>query len=218
MSDPFKDQTTEEHPSFVTVGFSRISGSKRFFGSSVTSSSWIELKIHKAKLHHDLGRDWIHGKLDSLIEVALSPAQFAELLTTINVGPGVPGTLNSFDGKGVEQPKEIKSETHRVKEHFAQVMKSRAAEMAVEAKEIQELLEKPVIGKADRKRLADLISKLTMQFSSSMPFYVDQFDEAAQRIAVQAKAEVDAFITHAVITTGLETLRAKVPELTDQSV
>jgi len=213
MSDPFKDQTTEEHPSFCTVQFSRISGTRRFFGSSVTSHSWVALRVHKAKLHHDLARDWVHGKCNPMIEVYLSSAQFAELLTTMNHGSGVPGTLQSVDGKQIEQLEDIKSETTRVKEHFAKIMKVRASEMKDRTDVIRELLKKPSIGKADREQIADFVSTLLAQFSDSMPFYLDQFDEAAQRVSAQAKAEVDAFITHAVATAGLEVLRAKAPEL-----
>jgi hypothetical protein len=49
--------------------------------------------------------------------------------------------------------------------------------------------------------------------SDAMPFYLDQFDEAATRVASQAKAEVDAFITTAVMNTGLQALKDKAPEL-----
>ena len=103
MADPFQDRTAENHPSFVTVQFSRLSGSKRFFGSSVTSHSWIRLQIRPATLYHYLGEDSIYATNRSLVEVDLSPAQFAELLTTMNVGSGVPGTLIRFDGKKVEE-------------------------------------------------------------------------------------------------------------------
>lgn len=215
MNNPFEDEITEKHPSFVTVSFHRISGQRRFFGSSVTSQTWIELKISSATLRHHLGQDWIHDSTQTLIEVALSPAQFAELLTTMNSGPGVPGTLQRFDGKKVDQLPEIKSETHRVREHFKKTMKSRSVEFRESFNEIKALLdEKKTLGKADREKVLSTLDQVASQFENSAPFYLEQFEEAAERIAVQAKAEVDAFVTHAIQTTGIKALRSGMtPEL-----
>jgi hypothetical protein len=128
-----------------------------------------------------------------MIEVALSPAQFAELLTTMNSGPGVPGTLEK-------------------------VMKNRAQEFKDALSEVTKIVEeKKALSKSDCKQIMGILSSMVMQFESNMPFYVGQFEEAAEKIAVQTKAEVDAFITHAVQSTGLETLRNQALQLTKKT-
>lgn len=217
MSDektgPFKDRTTMEHPSFVTVSFSRVTGgNKKFFGSSVRSNSWIVLRIQKAVLHHDLGYDSIHGSMDAMIEVGLSPAQFAELLTTMNVGTGVPGTLQRYNGESIEQLNDADSETKRVREHYERVLRARNAEARAEIKAIEAVMdEKKTLTQELKGRIKGVLERLTVQSDNSMPFYIDQFQEATEKVMVQAKAEVDAFVTHAIHSTGLEALRSQIP-------
>ena len=91
-------------------------------------------------------------------------------------------------------------------------MARKALDMQAGVDELHTLLEKPSISKADRKRIEALVQVVMNTFSDSMPFYLDQFGEAATRVASQAKAEVDAFITTAVMNAGIESLRAKAPE------
>lgn len=209
---PFENAKIMEHPSFVAVGFSRITGLRRFFGSSVQSQSWIRLRVSPAQLHHDSGYDRVHSSLHSMIEVDLSPAQFAELLTSLNVGCGVPGTLVEFDGKRVEQMKEVGSETQRVREHYEKVLRKRLAESkdTVEAI-LAEVEDKKTFTQDLKGRLRNVLESLTTGSHNSMPYYIDQFQEATERVTSQAKAEVDAFVTHAVHQTGLKALKDGAP-------
>ena len=207
-------ETTEAHESFVTVSLSRISGLRRFFGSSVESSAWVELRVYPAELKHYLGADHIRAKTRPIIEVALSPAQFAELLTSMNVGSGVPGTMQSFNYKAVPELPLMESETGRVRAGFEARMRREGVKVKEDLSALRKLFaEKKVISQADRKSALDILEKIVTEFCSNMPFHLDQFEEAAERIAVQAKAEVDSFITHAVMSTGLEVLRAQAPKL-----
>jgi predicted nucleic acid-binding Zn-ribbon protein len=144
----------------------------------------------------------------------LSPAQFAELLTTLNVGGGVPGTLQSFDGKQIEQLEVTESESKRVREHYEKMLKVKRAEVKEEIKAIEaEMDEKKTLTIDLKKRIKAVLESLTVQSEGSMPFYIDQFQEATERVVVQAKAEVDAFVTHAIQQTGLEQLRAQAPRI-----
>ena len=84
MSD--KDEILT-HPSYGMVQFSRVTGGNcRLFGSALEGHNHrIELRIFEAEMHidHDLHMERPYGK-GQIIEVALSAAQFAELLTTMN--------------------------------------------------------------------------------------------------------------------------------------
>ena len=87
MADPFQDRTAENHPSFVTVQFSRLSGSKRFFGSSVTSHSWIRLQIRPATLYHHLGEDNI-GEAATRV-ASQAKAEVDAFITTAVMNAGI---------------------------------------------------------------------------------------------------------------------------------
>jgi hypothetical protein len=146
--------------------------------------------------------------------VDLSPAQFAELLTTMNVGGGVPGTMTRFNGQQIEPYEETEHEAQRVKSYFADTMKQEVAEFKKAQEEIESLLEnKKNLSKSDRERVNGILDRMIQHLESNTPFYLEQFEESTQKIVTQAKAEVDAFVTNAVVTTGLEALRANSPKL-----
>lgn len=204
-----KDIEYEKHPAFGLASFSRVSGGHNvFFGSSVRSDHFITLTVMRASRRHDLGQDWI-GPADNLpiVEVGMTSTQFAELLTSMNVGHGVPCTLRYVNGKRVEPIVEQKTEASRVKEHFKQINRESVDKIKAERERIFQYLNKDKLSKADRMAMKSLIDEVVAHAVSSNPFYLEQFEEATQKLATEAKAEVDAFITHAVIKTGLEHLR-----------
>jgi hypothetical protein len=183
---------------------------KQFFGSSIECGSWIELRVMEAERNHDLGRDWISGNR-VLLEVAMTPSQFAELLTTMNVGVGVPGTLHYIKGEEIpEIPKE-----HPEVQRIACAFEERMHEKAVGYKKILDELKadtdgKKSLGKGERDRLFGILGNLVQEFESNIPFYLEQFQKSMAKMVVEAKSEVDAFVTHAVQTTGLQAIRDQV--------
>jgi hypothetical protein len=200
---------TEKHPAFGVVSFSRVTGGgKVFFGSDVPSDHYITLEINQASRRHNLGSDWI-GESGSLplIQVAMTSHQFAELLTSLNVGSGVPCTIQYFNGKNIERLEKIETEGDRIKKHFKEQSKERADELVERMNQVREMLAKDKISKADRKAIEGLMDSITQEYKSSQPFYLDQFEESTEKLIVQAKAEVDAFVTHVVVNAGLEHLR-----------
>ena len=210
-----KEANTEDHPAFVTVQFSRISGLRTFFGSSVKSHHWIRLHVYKAKRYHNHGEDHIHGSVKEMVAIDLSPGQFAELLTTMNHGSGTPGTLVRFEGKEIPNYEEEHGETARSANYFKQEMESRAADFVEVRNEVQAILDnKKNLSQADRKQISDLMNKVVEQFRGDMPFYYEQFQEAAGRTVNQAKAEVDSFATHVIQRAGLEAIaQGHMPQL-----
>lgn len=81
------------HPSYGTLLFSRRTGAKEaLFGSSIQHRDTICMTLHHASIERGLNRDWIHG--DKVIaEVEMSYSQFAEAITSMNIGTGVPVTV-----------------------------------------------------------------------------------------------------------------------------
>jgi len=98
------DRTTIEHESFAMLGITRssCSFSQNLFGSSIQHNHTIRLKIAPAKIDQMLNRDWFHANTKPYIEVEMSYSQFAEAITSMNVGDGVPVTLRRLDGRMIE--------------------------------------------------------------------------------------------------------------------
>lgn len=202
-----------KHPSYVTVRFSRRSGNPgRLFGSNFDNhSSYITLEVARATLIREEGReDHYHASLrGDVVEVDLSAMQFAELLTTMNVGTGTPGTLRYLNGKQVENPPDLPHETERFRSDFEVQSKEFLAKITSEVKEIRAILDdKKSLLKGDRERIASLLNKIVMELSSNMPFHLELFQEATDKLTNAAKAEVDAFMTNVIQQAGLQALKA----------
>lgn len=198
----------ETHPAYGVVGFSRISGDPgKLFGSAIPQHGhFVALRIKKAARKHDLGMDWIHGKCEDLIEVYLSAAQFSELLTTMNIGDGVPCTITRFNGDFIEKmPRDEKTETEKVRGNFKNKLLDFGKNLRDKTEEARELLSKGM-KVSDRKRVTDLLDLIHREIEANLPFALTSFQEAVEKTTMHAKAELDAMVSHVVQTRGLEAL------------
>jgi len=199
----------ESHPSYALAGFSRVTGSMPLFQSHVQCQSMVMLRIAPAEVEHHLGRDWVHRSGKQYIEVAFSPAQFAQLLTTMNVGDGVPCTIIRYEGKGVEEPPSQVPEATKVRETFKKDIEQLIANLGKICDEQEEILSKPRINKADKEALRDITYRTYRWISDSAPFLAECFGENIGKVVTQAKAEIDNFLTTVAIQTGLAELKKK---------
>ncbi len=201
----------ETHPSYGMVGISSVSiggrSKMRLFGSSLDRHySTIRLRICAAERHHSLGYDHFYAG-ECVAEVEMSAAQFAEFVTTPNVGSGVPCTIRYLNGTQVEDPPDgPKVEAEMVREGFDENVKKVASRLDTLTKMVAKM-EKASPTAAERKAIVEEVRMARQEIASNLPFMLHQFEEATTRITTAAKAEVEAFVTHAVLSTGLDTLK-----------
>jgi hypothetical protein len=187
--------STTTHPAYGLIKFNRRTGSRRtLFGSSIEHHDTISLAISQANITRGLNNDWYHaGKC--LVEVEMSYAQFADAITSLNVGEGVPCTVTWQNGVGMlpNPPFINKCEqfTDEVSKSLAE-KSEKASEMLEKVKDI--LVNKTSISKADRKTIFDSMSWLAGNFgSSSNEFVKRQFEEQMEKTVHEAKCEIEAF-------------------------
>lgn len=198
----------KEHPSYGFAQMSRVNGSRRnLFMSGVTSQNTVRLRIGRAKADSNYGQDKHYATTDEIIEVEFSASQFAEFITTLNVGNGVPCTITHINREPTEDPPEDKLETEKVREHFKERMQEIGEKISRQQDEVEKILAKKTVGKTDRETIKGIYRTIKQEFYSNMPFALEQYDESADKLTAQAKAEVDAFISHAVNTLGLKELK-----------
>jgi hypothetical protein len=205
----FSDDEQEfEHESYGMVGFSRITGNPgRLFGSALPNQHvFIKLRLVKGSRRHALGRDWYHGEAHPIVEVDLSAAQFAEMLTSMNCGSGVPCTIRYADGKRIENPPLEMLESEQIRHDFKGKTEQVAKKLDASRKKIGELLEKKVLGQKDREEIKSLLGLIVQDVRSNLPFWQESFEEAAKKIVTHAKAEVDAFMTHSLMVAGYKAI------------
>lgn len=214
------DRLRKTHPSYVMVGFSRVTHSPpgvRLFGSELPSQAFIRLSVKTAEEDWHLSQKWHHG-WKTLLELDLSPAQFAELLTSMNVGSGVPGTLRFLKGDG-QIPSAIDEDSlpDQIKADIKADSQSVIDAARQFGEEVNKIVGSSKLTKAEKATLIGIATKLQMTLESSMPFVIDQYAEAMDKVTASGKAEVDAFITHAAHKLGMQSLQdvVKAAQLTE---
>jgi len=194
------------------VRFSRIShgpGPVRLFGSSIDKHlTTIRLSIYEGEMEHRLSGDHCSGGA-KIIEVELSATQFSELLTTMNMGHGVPCTIKFQQGEGgIESPPDLKNEAERIRDGFEEKMQDLGPVIDERIDNIMNALPKSL--KASTRREIEIqLGCIRQELLSNAPFALEQFNRATDRVVATAKGEVEAFVTHAVVTTGLEELQRR---------
>lgn len=198
------------HPSYGMVGFHRITGcSRRLFGSTLeTHYHTIRLSIHEAEMRIDRHLHMERARATGqIIEVEMSAAQFAELLTSMNIGDGVPCTITRRMGVGmIESPPDVPVESANVRTDFAAKMGGARPDLEQRAKALLDLLPAS-FNKGTRRQIEIALGNIVERVAGSATFALDQFQEATSRVVTAAKAEVDAVVTHVVQATGIKALR-----------
>lgn len=209
-----EDRDRYAHPSYVLVGISRIQGGiGRLFGSSLPKhDTAVRLRVTPAVREHSLGRDWYFPEtVKPFIEVDLSANQFAEMITSMNMGSGVTGTLRYLEGLGTvaDPPDDHKLEAEKVRDSYRRDVRKLATEAKGARAKVAGILDKKSLSKADREAILEQFVKFEQHVTSNAPFMMESFEEAAEKVVVAAKAEIDAFVTHNVMAEGIRSLAAK---------
>jgi len=217
-----KDEQEFTHPSYGMVQFSRRQGSPRLFASALENhQNYVTISVRKASLLRGPHGDRYYGSLrGDIIEVDLSAAQFAEVLTTMNVGMGVPCTISLMGNERVEPPPVIPTEAQSVRDGFGEQLKSFAKGLPAKAKKVREILEKKTLNKDDKAQIAGVIDDVIRELTDRAPFIITMFQEATERVMSHAKAEADAWLTNVVNRAGMRALAeaGKLPELPGKTV
>lgn len=210
------DEFEREHPSYGILHIARTSGGGsaiRLFGSPLaTHYGTIRLTISKGKWIHGLHHDRYFGMNKDFIEIEMSAAQFADAITSLNMGSGTPCTIRYVGGQRVENPPDHATEAEHIRDNFEGSLDKYKEKARTYRKRIEELTGK--LSTKAREEIRIALDVMEQQLASNVPFVVKQFQEATTRITTAAKAEVDAFVTGVVRAAGLQSIaEGRLPSL-----
>lgn len=195
-----------EHQSFGVVSFSRVNGNSGYlFGSEIKPNNFIELSISRAKEFRNLTNKHYYDD-NELIRVKMSPTQFSELITTLNCGVGTPCTIESINGKEVEQVKDVENRKTFVNRKFKERINAVSDRITDNVEKAKKLIAKKNLSKSDQHELRMIIESSLCEVRNNIPFFVQCFQESMNEIVVDAKAEIDASIQHIVTQTGMKAI------------
>ena len=194
-------------PAMGMASFSRVTGNHKLFGSDVSHQHFISLKISHAVVERELSQDWYFASnLAPITEVYMSAAQFADLITHMNMGDGVPVTIRQVGADSFTMP-EFPSKGEQFKGELKEKSQKVMAEYRELERAVSDLLtqDKP-LNKAEKASLLTKATALSSFAQSSLPFLADQFQENMEKSVAEAKTEVENFVNSTVTKLGIQSL------------
>lgn len=203
-------ENKQTHPMYGVIGISRTTGgAHNLFGSSVPCNSTIRITLKRSEVERDCHTEWFHGK-ENLFEIAMSPAQFAEMITNMNCGEGVPCTI-IYDGTTqtyrplAECPYEPQFDQYN--NEFKETCKNINHDVNAMIKKAEDILSQKTVKKSDINTLMALLGALSTDLNSNLPFVQESFNEYLNNSVSDAKQEIDAFMQHRLMQYGVDTLK-----------
>lgn len=201
--------TIEHHPAYAVIGASRVSSShgEYLFGSDFRHHHYVLIRIGRSSLRRDLSHDWIHGDSHEYIEVALSEAQWATFVSSMNVGGGVPCTLSHLDGTLMPGIAEVANRSEQFKDELADTLgRARPA-----LDKLEERLASAKMTPTARDDLKKLIDIVRQNIGGNVGYVAKQFGKHMERTVERAKIEVNAYVQQIIIRAGVGALRGDSP-------
>jgi hypothetical protein len=206
-----------EHESYAMMGISRCSSShsKNLFGSSIKHSNTITLRIKPAKVERSLSRDWYYATRVPYVEVEMSYSQFAEAITSLNCGDGIPVTLTCLEGREIEECPHV-DKRQEFEREFQKDMVGLSNSLKKLTEQAEALLaDKRAPTKADKETILNGIKMLRQELESNIPFVQRSFNEQMDKTVLEAKGEVEGFVMNKIVSAGLEGLQKQMKLLNE---
>lgn len=206
---PARDEGGREtHPAWAMIGAHRVShsGGAVLFDSDIRHEHYVTVTVSTASRMRDLNRDWLHAEKEFL-EIAMSEAQWASFVSSMNVGSGVPATILRREGNwsvpGMPYEPRLAESMREVRD---------AADTSVER-----IAEAFAAYKAHKTvgNLHDLEYAIK-NAPANMTFAAKSLSEHAENVVQRSRADVEAFMVAKAQQLGLDAadLGDTLPELT----
>lgn len=200
-----RDADRYEHPAFGTIVLVESGGGDPvMFGSDLGHNNKLSIRIHRAELDRHLNQDWIHSR-GQLLELEMSHAQFAEFITSVGKGRGVPCTLRWIKGEGDIPGIDKLESKHDM--HRREILRS-AGESIEKMRESLEGIRRMVDdGRCGKKELKEILFGLKCHLDnlpSNLEFSVKQAERAFEKASSDARIEIESFIALSAQRLGLK--------------
>ena len=197
----------ETHPTYGLIGWNRVSSGppgQNLFDSPLRHQHFVSLTIRRAQRNRGLNHDWLFGN-EQLIEIWMAPDQFADFLTTPNMGQGVPCTLRYVGNEDQGQvPGRVESDV------FKAEIRDDLRDIQIKAQElstkVQTILDGTNASQKKKQQVMNLVVELQREIFSNLPYMADCMYEQMGKVTTKAKASIESFIEDRIRQKGLEGL------------
>lgn len=173
---------------------------KILFMSNIKHDRFISIKIKLAE--NDNLKDYAYPK-ETLVEVHMSPTQWSDLLSNMNT-IGIPCTLDYLKDTEIINEVEISNNLEKkYKKGFDFLEKVKTEGLL---KNLRETIEKSKLSKKDKIKIEVLTRNLDTLLKAEAAFYLEEFEEEADKLVLESKAKVEANKNFVIETLGLNKL------------
>lgn len=205
------------HESFGQIQFNRSNGNgTNFYGSELPQDNYITMEVHHSEIHRELTQDRYYNK-GQILKIRMSSGQFAEMLTSMNYGSGVPCTIERIEGKNMEDLPQQESRKEFVHRKFEDRMRMFGDTIRERQDKSKELVKKKTLSKEDSRQLQMHLDWLTNEVHRNIPFFIKCFQETMDEVVFEAKTEVENAIQHKINVLGLNALHEQNKLLSDSN-
>lgn len=204
------DRIEYTHECFGIAQFNRFSSNHRdFFGAEQLLGDGIRFTISPCVFVETDHGDKYTSDHSTLIDIRMTYNQFAELVSTMNMGEGVPVTITRFNGSSI--PYESVNKIKRTLEDEADsLLDKHVKNFDDRMKIIESILEKKNIGVKDRAEIKDQLSTIKSHMKSNIPYYKEEMRIKIQDQCSKAKSEIAQAIHNRM------SIKGQIQVLTDQ--
>ena len=200
------EMNEQKHPSFGSVTLARAQGTGRYvFGSDVKHCHTMILRVNTAALCRSFHRERIRP-LNAIVEIEMSEAQFAKMITSVGIGEGTPATIRYVNHERVEDPPH-EDFVSKANVDFKKSLEEMSSRVETAKKTVDEILSKKgTILKGDRKKLESAMRMMIQHYEKNIPFAHECFQEAVEHTVGDAQSAISASIETAKRQVGEKAL------------
>lgn len=189
----------ERHPAWILVGASRVSAGPPgavLFDSDIRHQHYVLVRVKRAERRRDLNHDWKHAR-ETIIEFAMSEAQWASFVSSMNTGDGVAATLE-WDGT-LDDPRVPGTP-------YAPRLQVSMEEVHAAAAKAQAKVQEAFAAYAEKKSAANLraLEIAISHMTPNMDFAAKSLSEHAENVVQRARADIEAFVIQKAQQVGLD--------------
>lgn len=192
-------ETKDKHDSYGMLQFNRSSGgAKSLFGSFIQHRDTITMYLREGEVSRELNMDFYFGG-DRIIECEMSYSQFAEAITSMNMGTGVPVTIKYIKGKGHIEECPFVDKKKQYEEEFKNNLDETNKQVNDLLESVRQMFEeKKSFTKKDKEEILEKLNHLSMEMNGNREFIYKQFNEQMDKTTLEAKGEIEAFMQNKI--------------------
>lgn len=220
IADQWNDTRTT-HPAFGMISANRIHTTGiTLHGSDLVHQEYIEINIFEGEMVEQDGKiRYTKGRRRPIAAVALSTAQWANMISSFGLGDGVPCTLESVRyGELVELPmiEPIETTRERFDRQIREAVSNEVNKLNERMNELAALVHKGKAGKKELAEFARALASTVNNMPSNLAMTTELMQEAMDHVVAAGKSELEATALGVASRLGIKEI-SRLVQLEDKS-